>query len=90
MTTAVVSFGPGTVLGLSKAQAASRSHALTPVKDREGWFETTTHVQFKRGEELLYAGNLPKAMADLLTSPEKAKAKSAAKPKKAADPDGEE
>lgn len=54
------------VLILSVDQAKPRSHNLKPLgKNR---FEIINAVEFKAGEEIGYEGDLPKALADNLTS----------------------
>lgn len=91
-TIAAITFGAGVRLGLTAEQAAPRRAHLRPMEGRDGWFETTGEVQFKRGEELLHEGDLPKNLALQLALPDgtlvaevKAKqAARAAKPKAAA------
>lgn len=63
---AVVTLGVGAVLGLTEAQAAARKASTTPIPGRKGMFLTTAQVQFKRGEEFLYEGELPRVLADAL------------------------
>ena len=54
------------VLTLSADQANPRAHALKPLgKNR---FEIINPVEFKVGEEIGYEGDLPKSLADNLTS----------------------
>lgn len=83
ITIAVLALQAGEVLGLTDAQAAPRQHVLTPVPGRKGWYTTTGPTQFKRGEQFLYEGDLPKHLADTVDSadgqPVKAKAKAKAK-----------
>ena len=56
------------VLILSAEQANPRAHALKPLgKNR---FEIINPVEFKVGEKIGYEGDLPKALADNLTSME--------------------
>ncbi|OGT01878.1 MAG: hypothetical protein A2143_02350 [Gallionellales bacterium RBG_16_57_15] len=56
------------VLTLSADQANPRAHALKPLgKNR---FEIINPVEFKVGEKIGYEGELPKALADNLTSAE--------------------
>ena len=69
-TTGAVTFGAGTVLGLSDAQAAARESALLPLG--KGLFQTRQAVQFKAGEELRVEGGIPKALADDLDAVAKA------------------
>jgi hypothetical protein len=71
---AVLSFGAGVALGLSDVQAAARTAFISPVSGRKGWYLTTGLVQFKCGEEVLFDGELPKAMAGLVDSGDKPKA----------------
>lgn len=78
---AVVSFGAGVALGLSPAQAASRAAFIAPVPGRKDWYTTTGPVQFKLGEIFLFVGDLPKAMAEAMESPDSPKAKSATRVK---------
>lgn len=61
--TAVVSFGAGADLGLTKPQVDARVASLRPIGGRKGWYTTTAPVQFKAGEEIQYDGDLPKAVA---------------------------
>lgn len=61
---AVLSFPAGTSLGLSKAQAALRAHALQPDPERKGWYITTLPTQFKIGEVLHFDGDMPKSMIE--------------------------
>lgn len=76
----MVSFGAGALLGLSVDQSAARTASIAPVPGRKGWFTTTGPVQFKRGEEFQFDGELPKAMAQHLETPaEKARAVNAAR-----------
>ncbi|MDF3821954.1 hypothetical protein P3G55_18765 [Leptospira sp. 96542] len=84
-TLAVVNFGAGAVLGLSKAQADARSSNLAAVEGRKGWFTTTAPTQFKRGEEFQYEGDLPKAIAQALeqVEPERKRKPAAEKADKA-------
>lgn len=64
VATSVVTFGAGSALGLSKAQADARHASVKPIEGRKGWYETTGPVQFKRGEEFEHDGELPKSIAD--------------------------
>lgn len=59
VTTTVMRFGPGTVLGLSKAKAAARAHALEPAGS-DGAYRVTSAVEFKVGEEIGVAEAVPK------------------------------
>lgn len=62
--TGVLSLPAGSVLGLSERQAEARRHAL---KTRAaGVYEATSPVQFKAGEAIAFAGELPKALASLV------------------------
>lgn len=63
VATAVVSFGAGSALGLTKPQADARVASLQPIEGRKGWYTTSAPVQFKRGEEFQHDGDLPKAIA---------------------------
>lgn len=81
--TAPITLPAGTVLGLSKAQAADRSHALEEAS-RKGFYTTTAPVQFKAGESFDFAGDLPKALAVNLEAEAKARAKQAVAEKEAA------
>lgn len=88
-TIGVVTFGAGVKLGLAAAQAAPRQAVLQPVDGQPGWYATTGAVQFKRGEQFDYDGDMPKALAQLVQLPDgttaaaqvRAKPKAAAKPK---------
>lgn len=58
---APVTFHAGALLGLTEAQARARRHALKAA--RNGLHEVTGPVEFKAGEEIGYAGALPKGLA---------------------------
>lgn len=85
--TDVATFQPGTILGLSEAQAAPRVHALK--KLGAGRYETTATVQFKVGETIGVDGDLPKHLAsaviDEKEAARRAKADKAKETKAAAD-----
>lgn len=72
------------VVRLTKEQASKRAHALEPAgKD----YRIIGQIQFKTGEEFGYEGDLPKSMAENLTTKEAAEAaakKAAAEAEKAA------
>lgn len=87
---AAVTFGAGTVLGLTEDQVRARSHLLAPVHkdklakgDKPAWYETKAATQFKCGEEFLYDGDLPKALAAVLELPNGESAATAAARRKA-------
>lgn len=85
-TTSVLPLPAGAVLGLTEAQVAPRRHVLQPIASRKGWYTTTAEVQFKRGEQFLFDGDLPKHMADGAETPEEEKSRKAkAKAKAEAD-----
>lgn len=84
IATAPVSFHPGAVLLLSEAQAATRGHALQSLGD--GRYAVQSPVQFKAGEEIGVAGDVPKALQAVLENPEVAQAKAAEKPSKPVKP----
>lgn len=63
----IATFGIGSILQLSDAQAARRCHALRAL--RKGIYEVHQPVQFKRGEVVGYDGELPKAMAEAIEDP---------------------
>lgn len=77
--TAIATFGAGTVLGLSEAQAAPRAHALKKIGN--GRYEVQTSVQFKAGEIIELEGDLPKAMGDVFVDEKQAAAKAKAEQK---------
>lgn len=81
ITLSVLSLQAGAVLGLTAAQAALRQHVLTPAPGRIGWYTTTGPVQFKRGEAVLFEGDLPKHLAEAVDSPETRQTKAKAKAK---------
>ncbi|MFZ4623274.1 MAG: hypothetical protein ACOYNF_03455 [Rhodoferax sp.] len=62
-TVAVLTLPAGAVLGLTEAQASTRSHVLQCVPARKGWYNTTAAVQFKIGEEIQIEGDLPPILA---------------------------
>lgn len=66
-TLKVINLGPGVVLTLSEQQAHDRAHALSPTGDGKGRFLTTGEVCFKIGEEIGIDGELPKALAELIS-----------------------
>lgn len=70
LVVAPLTLGAGVRLGLSKEQAAARSHALKAAG--KGVYVTTAPVQFKAGEQIAVADELPKALAELLNPPKKA------------------
>lgn len=84
----VLGFAPGTVLGLTLAQAEVRSHALktiTPAKDdKPGVYEALAPVQFKVGETVYTDAEVNKALADSLELEGSTKAKAQEKAKAAA------
>lgn len=61
--TSPLTIGPGTLLGLTDAQATPRAHAL--VAKGDGQYVTTAHLQFKAGEVVDHDGELPKSQAEL-------------------------
>ena len=61
--TSPLTLGPGSLLGLTEAQAAPRAHAL--VAQGNGQYLTTAHLQFKAGEVIDCDGELPKGQAEL-------------------------
>ena len=72
---APATFPAGTRLGLSSEQAAARSAALAEAG--KGVYLVQQPVQFKAGEVVGFAGELPKALGELVDKP---KAKRAARP----------
>jgi hypothetical protein len=54
-------FFAGAVLMLSEDQSRSRIHALKPLK-KKGFYEVTAPVQFKRGEEIGFEGEVNKTL----------------------------
>ena len=71
---APATFPAGTRLGLSSEQAAARSAALAEAG--KGVYLVQQPVQFKAGEVVGFAGELPKALGELVDKP---KAKRAAR-----------
>lgn len=61
---AVANFHQGAVLGLTKEQAAARSHLLKDLG--KGKYEVLDKVQFKIGEQLGYEGELPNSIEVLV------------------------
>lgn len=76
-TTEVLQLPAGVALGLTDAQAAARKHVLQPVPARKGWYTATAQVQFKRGEQFLHDGDLPKHLANGVETPEEEKSRKA-------------
>lgn len=72
---APATFPPGTRLGLSQEQAVARTAAL--MEAGKGIYVALQPVQFKAGEVIGFAGELPKALGEMVDKP---KAKRAAKP----------
>jgi predicted DNA-binding antitoxin AbrB/MazE fold protein len=70
---ATLTIQAGAMVGLTKAQAAARGHALKPVDvDRkgDGVFEVLSPVQFKAGEQIATDTELNKQLAAQLESAE--------------------
>lgn len=63
-TLETVSIGPGTRLQLSEAQASARGHKL--IAKGDGVYETTQHMEFKRGEKFGIEGAVPKSMREFV------------------------
>lgn len=74
----------GAVLELTPAQVGPRAAELRALG--EGVYEVHTSVQFKAGETIGYAGELPKALASVLVAPPPAAAAAAAPAAPAAAP----
>lgn len=68
---APVTFGPGSVVGMTAEQAEARMHFIQPAKDKPGFFEVTGTVQFKVGETFIYTGDLPKVLVNAVDDEEK-------------------
>ena len=77
---AALTIQAGFVLGLTKAQAAARNHALEPVqvdkKTGDGNFKVLSPVQFKAGEQIATDAELNKVLATQLEPSETAAVKS--------------
>lgn len=71
----------GAVLELTPAQSGPRAAELRAVG--EGVYEVQTSVQFKAGETIGYAGDLPKALASVLVPPPAAEPEPTPAPKPA-------
>lgn len=65
ITTAAITLPAGVRLELSKQQALAREHILHRA-GKDNIYTTLAPVCFKAGESLGYAGDLPKALADLV------------------------
>lgn len=67
---AVLTIQAGAVLGLTQAQAATRSHALKPLqvdkKTGAGTYEVLQPMQFKVGEQIATDMELNKQLATML------------------------
>lgn len=59
-----VLIGPGTRMQLSKEQALARGHKL--VSKGDGVYESTQHMEFKRGEKFGIDGSIPKSMREFV------------------------
>jgi hypothetical protein len=70
VTAPFVNFHSGTLL-LSKEQYASRAHALKPTKTPDRYL-VLSPVQFKRGEEIGFGGEVSKALLQDISLVEKA------------------
>lgn len=72
----------GVLIGLTATQADARAHALQVVtkatKSKNGVYQTTARVEFKRGEEIELDAPPSKAMQEHLQSPEDAQQQAAA------------
>ena len=69
----------GTVLKLSKQQLAKRAALVRPAPGRKGWHEAAAEFEFKAGEQVELADEMPKGVASLqLLGAEEAPAKPAA------------
>lgn len=64
--TDTVRIGPGTILKLSKDQAASRIRRL--IAKGEGLYEATELLEFKRGEKFGIEGQIPKSSLEALST----------------------
>ena len=64
---APVTFPAGTRLGLSQEQAAARIAALQEAG--KGFYVALQPVQFKAGEVIGMAGEMPKALGELVAKP---------------------
>jgi hypothetical protein len=78
-TIAVLTLASGSLVGLSEAQASARRTVLAPVAGRKGWYTALESIQFKRGEQIQCDADLPKALADLVETPESAQERKANK-----------
>lgn len=59
-----VHIGPGTRLALSREQALARGNRL--ISNGDGVYETTQHMEFKRGEKFGIEGVVPKSMREFV------------------------
>lgn len=86
---APITLPAGALLDLSPEQAAAREYGLVKVGKH---YRATLPVQFKAGETIGYAGDLPKALASSVQAAKVAKTKRASTRKDAGgiegDPDG--
>jgi hypothetical protein len=80
---------PGYRIGLTPEQAASREHAITPVKGEKGLFDVHTQTMFKLGEVVKFPEDrVPKSSANGFDIPEGGDKPAKGKGKtKAAEPD---
>lgn len=89
IVSAVLTMPAGAALGLTHKQAASRKHALKPIKvDNKaqfGTYEVLAPIQFKVGEEIQTDAELNKQLATFLESEESVKARALVKDKEAAE-----
>jgi hypothetical protein len=60
-----VYIGPGTVMKLSREQALARGNRL--ISKGDDIYESTQHMEFKRGEKFGIEGAIPKTMREIVS-----------------------
>lgn len=60
-----VYIGPGTVMKLSREQALARGNRL--ISKGDDIYESTQHMEFKRGEKFGIQGSIPKSMREVVS-----------------------
>ncbi|MEO8153566.1 MAG: hypothetical protein ABI605_10890 [Rhizobacter sp.] len=69
-----ISFHPGSLLRLTKAQQARTAGLVRPAEKKEGWFEVVSDIQIKRGEAFECDAEFPKGFVDAIEAKRPAKA----------------
>lgn len=73
---------------LTPEQASVRSHNLKPVQGQKGVYEIINPIELKRGEKIGLDGDQPKALLELVSTPEELEKKDKAAKAKAEEAGG--